>query len=61
MSKLPSLIKIGSSSLFVVNPNGSSGGLELLWRDDIEVEIQNYSSIYIYINAIISMARSNIQ
>jgi exonuclease III len=46
-------IKIGFSGVFTVNPIGRSGGLALLWRDDKEVEIQNYSARHI--NAIISM------
>lgn len=45
-------IKTGFENIFAVDSMGRSGGLALLWRDDILVEIQNYSRRHI--NAIIS-------
>jgi hypothetical protein len=35
--------KLGFPNLFVVDCVGKSGGLALLWGDEIVVEIQNYS------------------
>jgi hypothetical protein len=45
-------IKMGFSNLFVVDSVGRSGGLALLWDDDTELEIQNYSRRHI--NAVLS-------
>jgi exonuclease III len=45
-------IKMGFSNLFVVDSVGRSGGLALLWDDDTELEIQNYSRRHI--NAFLS-------
>jgi len=44
--------KLGFKGLFVVNPVGRSGGLALLWSENLSVEIFNYSRQHI--NAIIS-------
>lgn len=35
--------KIGFEGMLIVDPVGRSGGLALLWKDDREVLIQNYS------------------
>lgn len=34
---------------FVVDPLGRNGGLVVLWRRDIEVEIVNYSTNHVHI------------
>jgi hypothetical protein len=39
--------KLGFNSLFVVDCVGRSGGLALLWIDDLVVDIQNYSRRHI--------------
>jgi hypothetical protein len=44
-------VKLGFASCFVVEPIGRSGGLALLWKEEREVEIYNYS--YRHINAIV--------
>jgi hypothetical protein len=36
-------IRIGFDSVFVVDYIGKSGVLALLWKSEIEMEIQNYS------------------
>jgi hypothetical protein len=36
-------IKTGFKNLFVVESLGRSGGLALLWNDEVTVDIQNYS------------------
>jgi molybdopterin biosynthesis enzyme len=37
-------VKLGfNGGLFVVNPVGQSGGLALLWKADVGLEIQNYT------------------
>ena len=36
-------IKLGFAKAFVVDSVGRSGGLALIWKDEGEVEIQNYS------------------
>ncbi|XP_040986473.1 uncharacterized protein LOC121234570 [Juglans microcarpa x Juglans regia] len=35
--------KVGFEQCFVVDPVGNGGGLSLLWKDEVEVEIVNYS------------------
>lgn len=35
--------KMGFDNLFVVDCMGCSGGLALLWNEDVNLEIQNYS------------------
>jgi hypothetical protein len=35
--------KLGFENLFEVDSVGRSGGLVLLWKNDIRVDIQNYS------------------
>jgi hypothetical protein len=45
------LIKIGFDHCFVVDCHGKGGGLMMLWKDDILVEIQNYSRRHI--NAVV--------
>ena len=52
-------VRIGFDNVFVVNSVGKSGGLALLWRNDICVEIQNYSQHHI--NAVIKMEMSGPQ
>jgi exonuclease III len=49
-------VRIGFDNVFVVNSVGKSGGLALLWRNDICVEIQNYSRHHI--NAVVSMEKT---
>jgi hypothetical protein len=39
--------KTGYNGMFVVDCIGRSGRLALLWRDDIDVEIHNYSRRHI--------------
>lgn len=36
-------MKLGYDYLFVVDSNGRSGGLTLLWKEEFRVTIQNYS------------------
>jgi exonuclease III len=48
-------IKLKFDYIFVVNSVGRSGGLIILWKDDIKIDIQNYSRRHI--NAIISRGR----
>jgi hypothetical protein len=43
--------KLGYFGLFVVDCIGRSGGLALLWREEVSVEIKNYSQHHI--NAVI--------
>jgi exonuclease III len=40
-------VRIGFANLFVVECIGKSGGLALLWNDEINVEIQNFSRHHI--------------
>jgi exonuclease III len=40
-------VKMGYGGLFVVDPVGRSGGLVLFWRDDVNLEIQNFSRRHI--------------
>jgi hypothetical protein len=42
--------KLGSKNVFVVDCVGKSGGLALLWSEDVEVEIKNYSRQHINAN-----------
>jgi hypothetical protein len=44
-------IKLGFGHCFVVDCHGKGGGLMMLWKDDILVEIQNYSRCHI--NAVV--------
>jgi hypothetical protein len=45
--------KSGFQNLFVVDSVGKSGGLALLWGEDVVVDIQNYS--HRHINGIVKM------
>jgi exonuclease III len=45
-------VKLGFAGLFVVDPVGRSGGLALLWKEENELEIQNFSRQHI--NAIVT-------
>jgi hypothetical protein len=36
-------IRMGFDDLFVVEPIGRSGGLALLWKEERDLEIYNYS------------------
>ena len=49
-------VRIGFDNVFVVESVGKSGGLVLPWRNDICVEIHNYSRCHI--NAVITMEKS---
>jgi hypothetical protein len=42
-------IKLGFDKMFVVDCKGRSGGLVLLWKSTIQVDIQNYSRRHISI------------
>ncbi|XP_059454900.1 uncharacterized protein LOC132185097 [Corylus avellana] len=50
-------VKLGYTGLFVVDPVGCSGGLALLWRTDVHLEIQNFSIRHI--NSIVKQEGSN--
>lgn len=45
--------KLGFENIFAVDSVGRSGGLALLWRDEVQVVIQNYSRWHI--NAVVSI------
>jgi hypothetical protein len=45
-------VKLGFAGAFTIDPVGRSGGLALLWKEDREVEIQNFSRQHI--NAVIT-------
>jgi hypothetical protein len=45
-------VKLGFTRAFMVDLVGRNGGLALLWKDDSEVEIQNFSRRHI--NAIVT-------
>jgi hypothetical protein len=49
-------VQLGFEGLFVVDPVGRSGGLPLLWKENNEVEIQNYTCRHI--NAVIKHSDS---
>jgi exonuclease III len=44
-------VKFGFAGMFVIDPVGRSGGLELFWKETDELEIQNFSRRHI--NAIV--------
>lgn len=44
-------IRLGFDDLFVVEPIGRSGGLALLWKEEMDLELYNYSRYHI--NAIV--------
>jgi hypothetical protein len=48
--------KLGFKNSFVVESIGKSGGLALLWGEEISVDIQNYSNRHI--NGIITVLSS---
>ncbi|KAF5458865.1 hypothetical protein F2P56_022863 [Juglans regia] len=41
--------KLGMKNCFVVDSKGASGGLTLLWKDDLVVSLKNYSHFHISI------------
>jgi hypothetical protein len=45
--------KLDFANLFAVDSVGWSGGLVLLWKEDVQVDIQNYSRCHI--NVVVSM------
>jgi exonuclease III len=47
-------IRIGFNSVFGVDSVGRSGGLALLWSDEISVEVQNYSRLHV--NALVCLS-----
>lgn len=51
--------KMGFDNLFVVDCMGCSGGLALLWNEDVNLEIQNYS--FQHINAVVKDIGRNFQ
>lgn len=51
--------KLGFQNLFVVDSVGKGGGLALFWRDDIQVDIQNFSPRHI--NGVITTPYSDVQ
>jgi hypothetical protein len=40
-------VKLGFVSLLAVDPVGRSGGVALLWKEENEIKIQNYSRRHI--------------
>jgi hypothetical protein len=50
--------KLGFQILFVVDSVGKSGGLALLWGEDVVVDIQNYS--HQHINGIMKMPNTSL-
>jgi hypothetical protein len=50
--------KLGFDNIFIVDCVARSGGLILMWKVDVEVEIQNYSRRHI--NAIIKDPNSDL-
>jgi exonuclease III len=52
-------IKLGFDQMFVVNCVGRSGGLALLWNDDFQLTIQNFS--HRHINAVIKRQNDGIE
>ena len=38
---------LGFAGCFAVNSTGLSGGIGLFWKDEVEVELKNYSSCHI--------------
>jgi exonuclease III len=40
-------LRVGFHNVFVVDSVGKSGGLALMWSDNIQVDIQNYSPRHI--------------
>jgi hypothetical protein len=52
-------VKLGFDSMFVVDSVGRSGGLALFWKEDVQLEIQNYSNRHI--NAVITEPGQNFQ
>jgi hypothetical protein len=59
-TKMTSLrVKLGFDSMFVVDSVGRSGGLALFWKEDVQLEIQNYSNRHI--NAVITELGQNFQ
>jgi hypothetical protein len=51
-------IKLGFARMFVLDPVGRNGGLALLWKEENELEIQNYSRRHI--NAIVMKSKEGI-
>jgi hypothetical protein len=52
-------IKLKFDYIFVVDSVGRSCGLILLWKNDINIEIQNYNRRHI--NVIVSMGRDGVK
>jgi len=48
---------VPTDSIFTVDCKGRSGGLNLLWKSDIGVEIQNYNRRHI--NAVIQSSNAD--
>lgn len=40
--------RIGFANYFLVNPIGRSGGLSMLWNEDVTLVIVNYSNYHIH-------------
>ena len=40
-------VKLGYDNVFAVNCVGHNGGLDLLWREEVCMDIQNYSKSHI--------------
>lgn len=51
--------KLGYSNVFVVDFDGKSGVLAMLWKDYVHLDIVNYSVKYIYCLAILKSAKGN--
>lgn len=52
-------VKLGFDGLFIVEPVGRSGGLALMWKMEMNVEIQNYTRRHI--NAIVKDKDGGVQ
>jgi hypothetical protein len=50
-------VKLDFAGMFVVDPVGRSGGLALFWKEEKELEIQNYSRRHI--NAIVNRSEED--
>lgn len=52
-------MKLGFARMFVVEPMGKSRGLALMWKEEDQLEIQNYSRHHI--NATTKMPEGGVQ
>jgi hypothetical protein len=52
-------VKLGFNGVFVVDPVGRSGGLALFWKDEVQLEIQNYTRWHINVVVKLQDGRSS--